>query len=131
MTHHVWRLVRFAVVGTLNTLLYIAVFYLLLTILHFRETLAGTLAYILSIAFYYGAHRYFTFRSNASILREIYRLIPATALTYLVSLGLIITLSRGLLLSPGWVAVLAGGVTAATSYLLGYLWVFAQSYSKT
>jgi putative flippase GtrA len=131
MRHHFWRLVRYSAVGIVNTVLYIVVLYALLAVLKLPETTAATLAYIFSISFYYSAHRYFTFRSTAPIVRQIYRLLPATALNYLISLGLVAALSQGLMLPPGWVAVLAGTVTAAVGYFFAYLWVFADGRRKS
>jgi putative flippase GtrA len=113
------------IVGVVNTLFYMTGLYIFLEILKLPPTPAATLAYVFSVYFYYVAHRYFTFGSSAPIWPEICRLLPATLLNYIISLGLVIVLSRGLMLSTGWVAAISGAAAAGTGYLLASLWIFA------
>ena len=129
-SRHLWQVLRYVIVGGVNTLLYMAVVYLLLAGLNLGGALAATIAYVWSVVFYYVAHRIFTFRSDASLRREIIRLVPATAVNYLISLGVIELLSRGFRLDAGKVAILAGIVTAVTGYLLTSLWIFAAPRSE-
>jgi putative flippase GtrA len=113
-------------VGVINTLLYMVSLYVFLDILEWPALIGATIAFAVTIGFYYWAHRYFTFRSHGPIAPQVYRLLPVTALNYLFSTALVTVLSRNQVMPAGWIAAISGGATAGLGYLFAYLWIFVD-----
>ena len=89
------RILRFAVIGGVSTLIY-AVLTLALSALHgfgMPVTIASIAGYGAGAVFSYCGHRFVTFMSDGAVGFEIVRFACATALGFLLSVGLAVILA--------------------------------------
>jgi putative flippase GtrA len=126
MKDHLGPVTRYTFVGTLNTAIYSLLLYLFLFCLQLESKAAVTLSFTIAMVFQFLANRYFTFRSSGALRVQLPRYLTMAALSYLVSLGLVVGLSDNLHLPAPAVVVICAAVTALLGYCSGYFWVFGD-----
>jgi putative flippase GtrA len=119
---------KFITVGTITAIFYISFFIFLHRILNVHYNIAVSLAYSASIVLYFFATRHFTFQSHLNPLKgQVLRFSMLIVLNYFITLIIVHTTVKFLLLPPVLGVVFAIGITTASNYLLGKFWVFPSS----
>jgi putative flippase GtrA len=113
-----WRVVRFALVGGISTLIYSVFAYVFTVNLHMAAVLGSVLAYLMGAIFSYNAHRRITFRSNRPVRHEAPRFAGISFAGWIVAIlsPLIFTDAWGL---PPVVAILFASVAVPIMSFLG------------
>jgi putative flippase GtrA len=117
-------LVRYVIVGLLNTAWYTVLLILFLNKTSFPHPFSVGLAFVLSMAFQYFANKYFTFRTRALSLREALRYISVALANYLLSVAVVWVALDTLHLPKVVVSILSSGIVAVTGFLLSRFWVY-------
>lgn len=118
---------RFSLVGAINTVLYIVLLYLCLTYLVVPRPYAVGAAFILCMLFQYIANRRFTFGSSEKLRTEILRYLASAAISYLLSLVGVMILHDGLALNMFITSILVGIVVAASSFVISLMYVYRKA----
>lgn len=118
-------LLRFLLVGVLNTAFGYLLFALLLA-LGLKVPLALLLATVGGVLFNFQTIGRLVFRSDAP-LRRLARFVTVYAATYVLNLALLDTLERTLSLPPLWAQLLCIPAVVTFSFLLLRAFVFTQS----
>ena len=122
-----WKLVRqflkFGIVGFINTLIYMALYYILLYI-GFHYLLSNVLAYVLSIISSFTMHSRIVFKVKDDIVRRFIKVFITYMITLSLSTGIMYLLVDLLDISPIIAPYITFIVTIPTSFLLQKLWAF-------
>jgi putative flippase GtrA len=122
--NHAGRLIRYSIIGVLNTLLYGFLLIYCTKHLGMSSVAAVTVSFALTMIFQFSANRYFTYNAQGHLRRQIHRYLWTTAFNYVVSLILVVILADGLHIAMEWVVLICGATMLALGYLFGYVWVF-------
>lgn len=115
----------FLCVGALTSLLYFGLFGLFWKILTINYSIAVSMAYVLSIIFYFFSNRMFTFKSQAQpVSGQFIKFIGMAILNYVITLIVVYTSVELLTLPPYIGMVFAVGTTTILSYIIAKFWVF-------
>lgn len=121
---HLYKLVRFGIVGVLNTIIYTALLFSFLDLLKWGSFVAVTLSYVLSIAFQFTANKYFTFQANGSVKGQIVRYLATAGISYLGSLLIVWQLSDTMQLPMVYVIAACAFYSASLGYVAGHFWIY-------
>lgn len=119
-----FRFARFAIVGALSSLFYIALVLFLIEKLQIDSSLSAAIGYLVSVPVNYLAHRKFSFRSEEKKKRELPRFVLVHLCNMAISVGGMFGAVNGLGL-PSWVGAGSAAVLVPVSTFLAlHLWVF-------
>lgn len=96
------QLIRFGLVGVMNTLIGSGVMFFCYNALHFGYWFSSAMNYIVGSIFSYFANKYFTFQSEERSVREIVRFILNISVCYFVAYGIAEPLVRNFLEIMSW-----------------------------
>ncbi|RYF28397.1 MAG: GtrA family protein [Comamonadaceae bacterium] len=127
------QLLRFAMVGVLNTALGYAVIFGCMYLLGIGAVVSNVLGYAVGLVVSYSLNRSFTFRSSGARRAEMIRFVAIFLLAYLANLGVLVLLIRRVGWHEGVAQVIAGVVYFGLSFVLNKYYVFggARAASKT
>ncbi len=126
MKVHSSLVIRYAIVGVANTLLYGLAIWLFLHLNLFPLPVSSTIAFLFSMIFQYLSNRAFTFRSRNPMASEVKKYLVTSVITYVLSSSLIWLFVDRLNAPPSLTAAAVAGITATTGFLLSHFWVFRQ-----
>ncbi|WP_218510919.1 GtrA family protein [Variovorax sp. dw_308] len=120
------QLLKFAVVGVVNTALGYAVIFACMYLAGLGPATSNVIGYAVGLIISYSLNRSFTFRSAAPPRREIVRFVAIFLLAYLANfLTLVLLIRHGV--HEGLAQVLAGVVYFSLSFVLNKYYVFVGS----
>ena len=96
------EIVRFGIVGVLNTLIGTGVMFFAYNALHLGYWISSALNYIMGSIFSYFANKYFTFQKTGRSYGEVLRFIFNIAVCYLIAYGLAKPLISKILMLFSW-----------------------------
>lgn len=126
MRANVGQLLRYSLVGLINTFFYAVLLFISLKSLEAPRPVSVAAAFVIAMIFQYFANRSFTFRSKQRLGGELLRYLIAALLNYIITLVVIFIAVDCLRLSEAWASVSAGLLTAFTGYFFSLLWVFSN-----
>lgn len=124
--HRSEQLIKFALVGCSNTIISLAVYYIMHGILGAHYLVAYTLGFLVSVcnAFYWNNKYVFKDKQEASLIRAFIKLVASYGTSFLLSLVLMGFMVE-LLQIPSLIApILKLAVTIPLNFVLNKLWVF-------
>jgi putative flippase GtrA len=119
------QLLKFALVGVLNTGVGYAVIFGCMYVLGLGAVLSNVLGYAVGLVVSYSLNRSFTFRSSGARRAEMIRFVAIFLLAYLANLGVLVLLIRRFAWHEGLAQVVAGVVYFGLSFVLNKYYVFA------
>lgn len=127
------QLLKFAMVGVLNTALGYAVIFGCMYLLGLGAVVSNVLGYAVGLVVSYSLNRSFTFRSSGARRAEMIRFVAIFLLAYLANLGVLVLLIRRFGWHEGVAQVIAGVVYFGLSFVFNKYYVFggARVASKT
>lgn len=126
LQNHRLYLLRYAIVGVANTIIYGCLIWLFLHSNIFPRFLSVAFSFVIAMTFQYTANRAYTFRSKKAKTKEISKYLLAAAITYALTLVMIWICLDLLSMSEKLAALLSAGITAVFSYCLSSSWVYRQ-----
>lgn len=118
------KLIKFFIVGTLNTLVYGFLLWLFLFYDFLHKMLAVALAFLVAMSFQYAANRFFTFSSKQSISKQIPKYILTAVMSYIVTV-LIVWVAGDCYGLPSAITIfLSAAGSAITSCFFSFYWVY-------
>lgn len=118
------QLLKFAMVGVLNTALGYAVIFGCMYLLGLGAVISNVLGYAAGLVVSYSLNRSFTFRSSGARRAEMIRFVAIFLLAYLANLGVLVLLIRRFGWHEGVAQVIAGVVYFGLSFVLNKYYVF-------
>lgn len=122
----------FLSVGAITAILYFFVFIVLLKLFKLEYHLAVSIAYILSVTFYFFANRNLTFKArDGNKQNQLFKFILTLVLNYSITMFIITLLVNKFNLSPiigSFIAVIA---TTGTTFFLSKYWIFKPNNNQT
>jgi putative flippase GtrA len=124
-------LIIFVVIGALTAIIYFSLFNLFFQKFKLNYKISFSIAYILSIGFYFFTNRKYSFQEHKSKLQpQLVKYIAMIGINYLITLLILQIIVKILLLSPVFGLVLAAGITFLISYILSRFWVFSKKQKQ-
>ncbi|VWX60473.1 GtrA family protein [Burkholderiales bacterium 8X] len=120
------QLLRYGLVGVLNTGLGYAVIFLSMGVLDWRPVPSNIAGYAVGLIVSFLLNKNFTFRSRGPARGELKRFLLIFGLAYLANLGVLVLLVNVMDVPAGWAQVVAGVVYFALSFVLNKFYVFAD-----
>lgn len=118
-----WTIVRFLVVGGLNTLVGHGTVFFCMLVISMNPIISNVTGYAIGIGFAFLMHKHVTFRTKGNAVAEFLRFLPAFAVSFAINLGVLMALlTTGVSDIASQVAAAAAYV--ASSFLLNRLLVF-------
>lgn len=96
------QIIRFGIVGVLNTLIGTCVMFFCYNVLHLGYWFSSAMNYVVGSIFSYFANKHFTFQSKDRSDGEIVRFIANISICYLIAYGIAEPLVRNLLEALSW-----------------------------
>jgi len=124
------QLLRFAVVGVLNTAVGYLVIFACMYLLGMAPVPSNIVGYACGLVTSYTLNRSFTFRSDADKKREIVRFVTIFLIAYLANVGALVLLTEYAGVHKGWSQLIAGAVYTGLFFLLSKYYVFAEKRSS-
>ncbi|SEU03197.1 GtrA family protein [Variovorax sp. OV084] len=124
------QLLRFAVVGVLNTVVGYAVIFACMYLAGLSPVASNIAGYACGLVVSYTLNRTFTFRSAAGKKREIVRFLSIFMAAYLANIGVLMLLIDHAGMHKGWAQLVAGAVYTGLFYVFSKYYVFAESHSQ-
>lgn len=124
------QLLRFALVGVLNTVVGYAVIFACMYLAGLGPVVSNVVGYAFGLVVSYTLNRTFTFRSAAGKKREIVRFLSIFMVAYLANIGVLMLLIDHLDVHKGWAQLAAGVVYTVLFYVLSKYYVFAASHAQ-
>jgi len=122
------RFGTFLIVGGLTALLNFSVFMVLWKWFRLNDTVAVSVAYVVSILFHFTLNRAWTFQSTQGARKpQIVRYAVMAAVNYGLTVGVVNLATRMLGWTPPVGLCAATGATAICGYAMSRLWVFRTS----
>lgn len=118
------QLIRFLLVGALNTLLGYAIIFAFMYLIGFTAVVSNIIGYIIGLVLSYVLNRKITFRSTSESKAEMLRFLLVFFLAYLANLGALLALIRIGSVHEGLAQVFAGIVYVFVSFFLNKYYVF-------
>ena len=118
------QLLKFAVVGALNTALGYAAIFGCMYVLGLGAVVSNVIGYTVGLAVSYSLNRSFTFRSSGARRAEMMRFLAIFLLAYLANLGVLVLLVLRFSWHEAVAQVIAGVVYFGLSFLLNKYYVF-------
>lgn len=121
----------FLSVGAITAIIYLIISIILLKIADLEYHLAISIAYIISVTFYFFANRKLTFKaSNGNKHTQIFKFILMLALSYLITMFIITLVVKKFMLSPIMGTFIAIIATTGINFLLSRYWVFKHTNNQ-
>jgi putative flippase GtrA len=117
----------YLLVGTINTLLYFALFSFCYRGAGLPHLVAVTIAYVATTLFHFSANRIFTFKNSLPIGQQLFPYLLSCGINYLLTVAILDTFSRFWI--PEVALLLSIAVTTLTGYLMLRAWVFRPESS--
>lgn len=89
------QMLKFGLVGIVNTLITLAVIYIASSIFHVHYIAANVIGYTLGFLNSYICNKLWTFKSKGPVRSETLRFIAVTGFCYLLQLGFLVMLKEG------------------------------------
>lgn len=121
------KLLRFATVGVVNTLIGYAVIFGCMHLLKMEPVISNVVGYMTGLVTSFVLNRRYTFRSSAAAWPEALRFAVCFALAWLLNLGILVWTTRHTAVGPYWAQVIAGLAYFAAFFVLSKHVVFARS----
>jgi putative flippase GtrA len=121
------QLVRFALVGVLNTVVGYSVIFACMYLLGMKPVSSNMVGYAFGLVVSYTLNRSFTFRSAAAKKREIMRFLTIFMIAYLTNIGVLVLLTDHAGVHKGWAQLLAGAVYTVLFFVLSKYYVFVDT----
>lgn len=121
------QLIRFALVGVLNTVVGYSVIFACMYLLGMKPVPSNIAGYAFGLVVSYTLNRSFTFRSVAGKKREIVRFLTIFMIAYLTNIGVLVLLSDHAGVHKGWAQLIAGGVYTVLFFILSKYYVFVDA----
>ncbi len=118
------QLIKFLVVGVLNTLLGYAIIFACMYLLGATAVVSNIIGYMTGLVLSYVLNRKITFQSTSKSKAEIFRFLLVFLVAYLANLGVLLMLIRIEGVHEGVAQVLAGIVYVFVSFFLNKYYVF-------
>lgn len=118
------QMLRFVLVGVVNTGLGYAVIFACMYLLNWGPVASNMAGYAVGLVASYLLNRTFTFRSAARPVQEILRFVGIFLLAYLANLATLVVLVRYIGLHEGAAQIVAGVVYFCLSFVLNKFYVF-------
>ncbi|MDM0081984.1 GtrA family protein [Variovorax sp. J31P179] len=118
------HLLKFAMVGVLNTALGYAVIFGCMYLFGLGAVVSNVLGYAVGLVVSYSLNRSFTFRSSGARRVEAVRFVAIFLLAYLANLGVLVLSTRRFGWHEGVAQVIAGVVYFGLSFVLNKYYVF-------
>jgi putative flippase GtrA len=118
------QLVRYALVGVLNTGVGYAVIFLCMGVFGWNHVVSNVAGYAVGLATSFLLNRNFTFRSTGAARAELKRFLLIFAVSYLANLAVLVLLVDVMGISSGWTQLIAGIVYSVLFFLLSKYYVF-------
>lgn len=115
--------VRFAGIGLINTLSYVAISWLLNALTPLETRLVNVISYLACMALSYVAHRKITFQSRNKVRHELWRFALLHGMNLLLSTGLL-SLCQGAGVNRYLALLMSGLFIMVSSFVIMQLWVF-------
>lgn len=125
LKQRIYPIVVFAIIGSMNTLLYFSLFALFWNYLHFNYLLATSFTYVITALFQFFSNRKLTFKASGKITPQIVKYITLLGINYIVTFILMRFVVAILYLSP-YVGLFLTSISSATiSFIFLKMWVFS------
>ncbi len=119
------QLMKFSVVGVVNTLIHYALFYLLYSVFGVYHLLASTIGFIAAVINSFFFNKYWTFNSKSPYLgQQFVRFFIVSLLGLLINLMTMALLVEWLLIDPLLAQLAAIGLTLLVNFSGNKWWVF-------
>jgi len=127
-TEEIRAIASFLTVGSVTAAVYFLLFLFLLNIISLEYHIAITIAYVVSIIFYFFANRHFTFKNKQkAIKQQLAKFMVLVCLNYSITVVVIHNMVEIFKLTPVVGAVIAIATTTILSYTISKWWVFRQA----
>ncbi|MBP3347833.1 MAG: GtrA family protein [Clostridia bacterium] len=119
------KLIKFALVGGMNTLIDWLVYFILTKFVAITPWIASTIAYCCGIASSYFGNKHFTFKAkNKTSVLEVVKFLVVNALSLGASTGVVALCTEVFLWNPYVAKVLSTGISMLINYLGSRFFVF-------
>jgi putative flippase GtrA len=118
------KIVRFAMVGGLSSLLYLVFTWVLVDSAAMHPVAGTVVGYLLVIPVNFLLQKHFTFRSNAAAATELPRFLFVHAMNILLSAGIMALIVSTLELAPIWGMLATVAVVPIIVFIVLDFWVF-------
>lgn len=120
------KIVKFGIIGVINTLLFFTLFFLFFNIIKFHYLLATTISYFLAIINSFAFNKKWTFESNGNSRKEFIKFCFVNCIAIIVNSLVMFLLVDKIGLNPWFAQVLTICVTMCVNYLGNRLWTFVD-----
>ena len=120
-------IIKFGIVGGLTAVLYFSLFALFWRILELHYQIAISLAYFISVTFYFLANRKFTFQSTGNTSRQLPRYGLLLLINYFVTLIVMHITVELFSFLPYFGIVASVGITFIINYQVSKRWIFKNA----
>lgn len=121
------EMIKFAIVGVMNTVVGLAIIYSLKWYLHWSDASANLLGYLVCIALGFILNGRWTFGKSLLNLRHIRRYLLVVALAYQMNLSAVLMSIRLLEMSGDYAQLVGVPVFTITSYFMSKIFVFSDT----
>ena len=119
------QFLKFGVVGTSNTLLFLAIYYVLVLFAGVHYILANAIAFSISVLNAYYWNSKYVFKGNTGNMpKQLAKVYASYGTTFLVSTGLLFLMVDTIGISEVVAPVINLGVTVPLNFLLNKFWAF-------
>ncbi|CAN5304976.1 GtrA family protein [soil metagenome] len=121
------QLLKFILVGTLNTAIgYIIIFFCMYW-LDISALISNMIGYAIGLIFSYLSHKFFTFNNKSKLMNTAYRFVIVFMVAYLANIGVLFALIHYSNIHEGIAQILAGAIYVVISFLMNKYYVFSLS----